>query len=835
MSQPVPSTSEVTNDINSYVDDIEFDDPGYINTTFHEVGYIGSDVDGSTFGNFSDFDGYSDFGADNDAGISTSGGGDAFGGDFGDGPGDSFMPVVLDLNGDGARILERSNSEAWFDFGEGGFVRQLAWADPNDAFLVYDADGDGAVSSPDELSFIGYLEDASTDLEGLAAFDSNGDGAISSGDAEWDKFSIWQDANSNGVTDDGEQYALSSTNIASVGLASDRMMKNYADGSRVFGRGTFTLTDNTTHDLADVALSVSRVAVGVNEEVGSVAFRSDALGRFDVALTDNSLNVSLDTDEIKAFMAGPNDDYIRSNGERGVVVFGAGGHDTLSGSSSNDWLFGGDGADRLEGNDGNDLLFVDAEDLGDGWIDGGSGVDIAVWDSVGPALVEFVDPRFEGFVGSSSNDAVRFYGSESMLIDGLAGNDRIVAGGGDDLLVGGAGADVLKGGAGDDWLFVDSDDVRYSGGEGFDTLVVLDEHSVKVNTQKHGIERFLGGDGNDVARNRRGQESVEYFGGGGNDRLVGGSGDDYISGGLGDDKLFGLKGVDTAAFDNQAASYDLKFSRRNTLEVEGSESSGQGLDRLKRFEILEFADTSFRIDGKFSKTAAGESHHVFTDADDVVQGHDGSEIVSASEGDDLVLVAGGDDVAYAGKGDDVVFGGAGKDQIHGEYGDDYLVGGVGDDLIEAGEGDDTVAGGEGNDWLDLGEGSDTALIFNESGQDTLVLGTADGAERNVIEFVESSYEDLWFERDGNDALRVSVLGTEDTLTVDDWFASESHASLIRDANGREVDTASVNHLITAMATFEASDSASDGASLYTSAQNSSGSLAAYWESNTGVM
>ena len=57
-------------------------------------------------------------------------------------------------------------------------------------------------------------------------------------------------------------------------------------------------------------------------------------------------------------------------------------------------------------------------------------------------------------------------------------------------------------------------------------------------------------------------------------------------------------------------------------------------------------------------------------------------------------------------------------------------------------GDDTVAGGEGDDWLSLGEGVDTALIFTNSGQDTLVLGSADAAERNVIEFVESSYEDF---------------------------------------------------------------------------------------------
>ena len=145
--------------------------------------------------------------------------------------------------------------------------------------------------------------------------------------------------------------------------------------------------------------------------------------------------------------------------------------------------------------------------------------------------IEFADPSFEGFVGSSANDAVRFYAAESMLIDGLAGNDEIAAGVGDDLLVGGAGADLFDGGDGDDWLFVDSADVSNSGGQGFDTLVVLDKHSVKVNTQKHGIERFFGGDGNDVVRNRRGQASVEYFGGRGHDRLVGGLRSEYNSGG----------------------------------------------------------------------------------------------------------------------------------------------------------------------------------------------------------------------------------------------------------------------------------------------------------------
>ena len=86
------------------------------------------------------------------------------------------------------------------------------------------------------------------------------------------------------------------------------MIEDYADGSRVFGRGMFTRTDNTTHDLADVALAVSGVAVGFNEDSGSIAFRSEALGRFEVALTMTVLMCHSTVDEIKAFCCGPNDD-----------------------------------------------------------------------------------------------------------------------------------------------------------------------------------------------------------------------------------------------------------------------------------------------------------------------------------------------------------------------------------------------------------------------------------------------------------------------------------------------------------------------------------------------
>jgi len=104
------------------------------------------------------------------------------------------------------------------------------------------------------------------------------------------------------------------------------------------------------------------------------------------------------------------------------------------------------------------------------------------------------------------NDHAHMAGNIAVpaLIDGGAGNDHLIAGGGPATLLGGDGNDKLIGGKGDDVL---------KGGAGNDLLI--------------------GGPGND-----------KLYGGAGNDKLVGGSGDDILEGEGGDDVLIGGMGKD---------------------------------------------------------------------------------------------------------------------------------------------------------------------------------------------------------------------------------------------------------------------------------------------------
>jgi hypothetical protein len=117
----------------------------------------------------------------------------------------------------------------------------------------------------------------------------------------------------------------------------------------------------------------------------------------------------------------------------------------------------------------------------------------------------------------AGRNQVVFGTSADEVFKGVAGSDRIYAGGGDDVLRGGAGADRLE-----------------------------------------------GGDGDDLA-----------MGGAGNDELVGGRGDDELVGGRGDDRLEGGAGNDTYAIDTgDGADTIVDTDGDGTIELDGDALHG---------------------------------------------------------------------------------------------------------------------------------------------------------------------------------------------------------------------------------------------------------------------
>ena len=173
-----------------------------------------------------------------------------------------IAPITLDLNGDGAvQYLSFVDSPAAFDYSGDGTRQRTAWVGPEDGLLAYDANANRTVDDGSEIAFVGYHPDATTDLEGLAlAFDTNKDGVFDAADAAYGSFGVWQDANSDGITDAGEFRTLEEAGITSINLSSDGVSATAADGQvLIHGSTSFSTADGSTGLAQDVEFAADPV------------------------------------------------------------------------------------------------------------------------------------------------------------------------------------------------------------------------------------------------------------------------------------------------------------------------------------------------------------------------------------------------------------------------------------------------------------------------------------------------------------------------------------------------------------------------------------------------
>ena len=165
-------------------------------------------------------------------------------------------------------------------------------------------------------------------------------------------------------------------------------------------------------------------------------------------------------------------------------------------------------------------------------------------------------------VAAGAGDDVYLGGGTGAVVDGGAGDDRLLGGTGDDVLQGGDGDDLLNGGFGDDKL---------RGGNGEDQL--------------------FGGNGNDALDG--GADDDEVYGGAGDDHLGGGAGNDTIVGGSGNDTLTGAAGSDTYLFFGDFGEDIVK----ERLNLTGSAEA----DELK-FDGFSADDATFEVIRGFAST-----------------------------------------------------------------------------------------------------------------------------------------------------------------------------------------------------------------------------------------
>ncbi|UTW59539.1 cadherin-like domain-containing protein [Kordiimonas sp. SCSIO 12603] len=176
--------------------------------------------------------------------------------------GSGFLPIVLDLDGDGLELIDNHS----FDVDGDGVQELTGFVGPDDGLLALDRDGNGIIDRGEEISFVDDLPGAETDLEGLRAFDTNGDGVLDSGDDQFDEFLVFQDLNGDGIGDGDELSSLVELGIASIdltGTPTGEVLDTTIATGAILNTTTFTRVDGTTGEVGDAVFTTFEFSIEI--------------------------------------------------------------------------------------------------------------------------------------------------------------------------------------------------------------------------------------------------------------------------------------------------------------------------------------------------------------------------------------------------------------------------------------------------------------------------------------------------------------------------------------------------------------------------------------------
>jgi hypothetical protein len=171
-------------------------------------------------------------------------------------------PIMIDLNGDGIRTTSYASGSIAFDIDGDGKADRTAWASKDDGFLAIDSNDNGKIDGVDEL-FGGM--NRGDGYAKLAELDSNGDGLVTASDSAFGQLRVWQDANGNGLTDQGELRSAEAVGVESLALSYVSQDTRDENGNLIGEVSSAVLNGHTTA-LADIYFRFSHGTVPLPSE-----------------------------------------------------------------------------------------------------------------------------------------------------------------------------------------------------------------------------------------------------------------------------------------------------------------------------------------------------------------------------------------------------------------------------------------------------------------------------------------------------------------------------------------------------------------------------------------
>ena len=658
-----------------------------------------------------------------------------------------YDPLALDLNGDGKiGISPAPNGGAYFDHNGDGVSHKSSWVSKEDGILVYDRNGNGNIDDGGELfgNFTQIKDKESNQrlakdgYEALKEFDSNNDGLIDKNDDKFKDLKIWQDANSNGISDEGELKSLDELGIASLSLNHNEVNEDLGGGNTLSLKGSYTKTDGTAHSMGDLNFNVDTInskfkdgtplssedmaranikGFGLLRDLRSAA----ALNKELAAALDSYSRLNTKEEQLKALPA-----LIKAWSETAVRSGNsntAGYEVSLKGVKLPSNVNLGAGSNINVDADGNVI---------------NSG-------NTNARRLSLTPSQYRALLDSSNSI------DESLLKEFESIKYKIKV------------TDAFTGSKTAELYYISNDDIKAiikNTNETYDKILNYSYASLLAQTRLKGYADLISLDMIAVP----------------NDTATGGnSKSDAAS-----------SGANTSA----KPKYDFRLNFTKVIdkfkEINLSDPKKAFVD-LAEFAILFQSKKDFAAGlsllaefayGANKRGVLGE--YIAAIGQETQNKLDIATITSNSSGtdaNDMIVGSTGNDTIGAGNGNDILYGGDGDDTLYGEDGNDTLEGGAGNDRLEGGDYDDTYVFGRG-------DGSDT--VYDSYGNDT-------------IKFKEGiSLNDLIVKRAQDiQHLEISIKGTEDKITINNaynWDGSYYNSGIIENFEFADGTKLSFNEL-----------------------------------------
>lgn len=665
-------------------------------------------------------------------------------------------PLALDLNGDGKiGISPALNGGAYFDHNGDGVSQRSSWISKEDGILTYDRNGNGKIDDGSELfgNFTqikdkdGNQRLAKDGYEALKEFDSNNDGLIDNKDDKFKDLKIWQDANSNGISDEGELKSLDELGIASLSLNHNEVNEDLGGGNTLSLKGSYIKKDGTAHSMGDLNFNVDTInskfkdgaplssedmaranikGFGLLRDLRSAA----ALNKELASALDNYSRLGTKEEQLKALPG-----LIKAWSE--TAVRSTGGNSNAAGYEVG-----------LKG-----VKLPSNVNLG-----AGSNINVDadgnVINSSNPNTrrLSLTPSQYRALLDSSKSI------DESLLkeFESIKYKIKVI--------------DAFTGSKTAELYYISNDDIKAiikNTNETYDKILNYSYASLLAQTRLKGYADLISLDMISVPNDT----AASGASAGGNGASAGGnSKSDAANGGA-----------------NASAKPKYDFRLNFTKVIDKFKEINLSDPKKAFVDLAEFA-TLFQSKKEFAaglsllaEFAYGAnkrgvlSEYLDTLGKDMQSKINITTSSSGSADDDIMVGSGNNDTLYGGNGNDILYGGEGDDKLYGDSGDDIL------------------EGGAGNDYLSGGEGNDTYLFGRGDGVDTISNSDSSQDRNDIIKFKEGiGKENITFQRVANDL--VLKYGENDTVRINNQFGGGAIEQIAL-ASGEYITASKINKII----------------------------------------